>query len=746
MHKLTATTALFTLGLSAATTALGDTVRISDVNGFLEFSKRVNSGSSLASSTVILDGDIEFTDELSQQFTPINDNPLTLSHRFRGLFDGQGYTIRNLKVNIPNSHIGIFGYVADNITIRNIVVDSSCSFESNTNQIAYIGGIVGANAGQGTTFTIENCVNMASLSFTGTSNSYLYMGGIAGSLGMSGVSHTTNCANYGAITHSGEVTGTETQIGGIAGRLGGLYTFKNFIHNCVNYGAVTVSGTSQAPHIGGIIGRLFLGELKNCLSAGSVTTATATEYIGTISGSAPFKSNISDCYWTSDVGSYEISGESETEKRDGTITRTSLSTSNEETLAALNANAEANSWSKWLLITNGATASLKANSNGKAVVFTFPFAPLFDLENEWRRFDGWYDGESEFTSTSISENKELTGKFTSKDYTLSFDFGNGTTLNETHVSGDAITYPDVADTADKFFVWDKYITTMPGEDTVVRGTWMNNSRYVEITFEGRDLSEGDADEILKKYTTDDFTIVKLEEDATSTEITIKFSSTTKATNFIRTAMRDKTPDDQIVKIETVTDYYTPSTRYTLTFDFGNGTTLNETHVSGDAITYPEVANTAEKFFSGWDNYITTMPDEDTVIRARWTKTSKYVEIIFGRKDLSEEEVKEMIQKYTGDDFTVERFEIDGEEGTTSVILKFQSTADAVEFIETVYASSDMATSSIISISFTYPYVEPSYSGSEESSSSKGSTHADPDSSSMSFSSSLRPLALLFLIR
>ena len=73
------------------------------------------------------------------------------SAAFRGIFEGQGYTISNYTIS-PNQYMGLFGYNTG--TIRNLNV-SNFKFSvanANTSSSVYIGGIVGYNAG-----VIEKC-------------------------------------------------------------------------------------------------------------------------------------------------------------------------------------------------------------------------------------------------------------------------------------------------------------------------------------------------------------------------------------------------------------------------------------------------------------------------------------------------------------------------------------------------------------------------------------------------------------
>ncbi len=73
------------------------------------------------------------------------------SSAFRGIFEGQGYTISNYTVS-PNQYMGLFGYNTG--TIRNLnVSDFSYNItNANTSESVYVGGIVGYNDGN-----IEKC-------------------------------------------------------------------------------------------------------------------------------------------------------------------------------------------------------------------------------------------------------------------------------------------------------------------------------------------------------------------------------------------------------------------------------------------------------------------------------------------------------------------------------------------------------------------------------------------------------------
>ena len=129
---------LLALSLTARS-ALGAEHIIETPSDFIQFVNEVNSGnSSYSGTTVLLDADISLSGET---LDPIGKDS---SNQFLGVFDGQGHTISGLKMNSTSQYKGLFGY-SEGLTIRNVVLDSSCSFTSSyTNSYdAYLGSIIG---------------------------------------------------------------------------------------------------------------------------------------------------------------------------------------------------------------------------------------------------------------------------------------------------------------------------------------------------------------------------------------------------------------------------------------------------------------------------------------------------------------------------------------------------------------------------------------------------------------------------
>jgi hypothetical protein len=91
-------------------------------------------------------------------------NPLgpSTGAKFKGVFDGQGYSIKNMIINRPTVEAqGFFGWLQgkDNTTIKNLIIDSSCSIIGANK----CGGLAGASQNESNVakITIENVVNEA---------------------------------------------------------------------------------------------------------------------------------------------------------------------------------------------------------------------------------------------------------------------------------------------------------------------------------------------------------------------------------------------------------------------------------------------------------------------------------------------------------------------------------------------------------------------------------------------------------
>jgi len=197
---------------------------------------------------------------------------------FTGIFEGQGYEIRNLFINRPDErYIGLFGSVYEEAVIKNLgVVDVSLT------GYAYTGGVVGHNGNVGLGVpsaggTVTNCYA------TGDVTGHDSVGGLAGF----NVGTVTNC--YATCNVTGLVS-----VGGLVGYNTGT------VSNC--YATCSVTGEDV---VGGLLGSIYQSTVSNSYSSGSVT---GEKYIGGLVG-VNNQGTVYDSYSTSIVtGNFSIGG------------------------------------------------------------------------------------------------------------------------------------------------------------------------------------------------------------------------------------------------------------------------------------------------------------------------------------------------------------------------------------------------------------------------------------------------------
>lgn len=103
-----------------------------------------------------------------------------------------------------------------------------------------------------------------------------------------------------------------------------------------------------------------------------------------------------------------------------------------------------------------------------------------------------------------------------------------------------------------------------------------------------------------------------------------------------------------------------------------------------SIAYPKNVEKEGFTFNGWDKIIGFMPAEDITITAQWCeKDTDLVKIVFKKKDMSEEEAKEIIKGYTSEGFVIEKLDYDENTGETIVTIKFVDSAKTTEFVRNV---------------------------------------------------------------
>ena len=177
---------------------------------------------------------------------------------FTGIFNGQGYEIRDMFIDLPDTgYVGLFSIVGEEGHILNIGV-----LNADVTSTAYIGGLVGGNAG-----TVSNSYS------TGSVNGAYMVGGLVGQ-------------NDGTVNNSystGSVTSDSAAGGLMAGNTG---TVSN------SYSTGNVISDSGA---GGLMAANS-GTVSNSYSTGSVT---GNDYIGGLGGYS--EGTVSDSFWDTET-------------------------------------------------------------------------------------------------------------------------------------------------------------------------------------------------------------------------------------------------------------------------------------------------------------------------------------------------------------------------------------------------------------------------------------------------------------
>ncbi|MBQ3569218.1 MAG: hypothetical protein IJA20_00945 [Methanocorpusculum sp.] len=215
-------------------------ITIGSLEQLKKFRDSVNAGNGYEGTTVKLTADIDLEGE---EWTPIG----TSSTKFKGVFDGDGHTIKNLKITSDNDgdKVGFFSAVDTNGKVQNVIFDGAV-VNVKTRGV----GVVAGNGGTFDSVTVKNA----------KVSSYGQAGGIVGG-GVYG--SVTNCKVYDseitAVPNGDATNGYDNgdKVGGIVG-----------LHTSDTTGVVTgneVSGLTLKAYrdIGGIAGAADGSKVKD---------------------------------------------------------------------------------------------------------------------------------------------------------------------------------------------------------------------------------------------------------------------------------------------------------------------------------------------------------------------------------------------------------------------------------------------------------------------------------------------------
>ena len=606
----------------------------------------VNNGTTYEGTTVFMEADLDFTAPLP--YASISMGREIIGY-FKGTLDGQGHVIRNLEVTHPAvfQYAGQFGY-SKGMTVRNVVFDSTCKTEStgeykneypidkySFDKDTYIGGIMGYCISDERPCIIENVVNMGSISFNHNITANLYLGGIAGSLVRT--NHEVIVRNC-ANYGSISLTNSTTKLymGGIVGYSNGFSSNSISIQNCLNYGELSNTWSgNNFVSMGGIVGEGGFNSIENCLSGGEIFSSSLSTYIGSIIGSSSSKTNIAHTYWTAGTGQEGACGRCSGLTADSFLITPSTITVNDLNKYVLNNGG--NEWNKWVL-----------NENNNEVTF---------------HINATNSNNISINSQIILLPSTIRAGYTFHWYTDAF---RDNLFDSNSVPEDTTLYGGVAANT--------YAVTFDfrGGESSSSGSGDNTTRTVTYGEPYGELPEVTKTECI-------FNGWFTEADGRGREVTPETIVTI--------------PNDYILYANWTTN------TYTVTFDFGNGTTTDASFEYNTPIDYPENSSVFREghTFTGWVPYTLLMPAHDLIITANWTEIPKplgvnsteFVEIVFSMKDMKDEEdAKKIIAKYTNDNITIARFERDEDTGYIRVIAKFTDREQAENFYARINNSSE----------------------------------------------------------
>lgn len=267
----------------------------------------------------------EIRNELDGKFILMNDIDLssfenwepigTSDEPFTGVFDGDGYSINNLKISVtPQSEydvkkcgVGLFGFTDDaeigNLDMNdvNIIINqpyevgypvgaivgsakhskiSSCAVSGNIDVTLggniELGGILGEGVSSNMNNVVSYCINNINLKVTGKNDGFSlavgYTTKVGGLVGASdGNVNILSCINNGSISI---YPINKVVVGGIAS------SDYGWVSNCGNNGDIFINGSATA---GGILGES--NYISECYNNGKITVTDETySKVGGIAG------------------------------------------------------------------------------------------------------------------------------------------------------------------------------------------------------------------------------------------------------------------------------------------------------------------------------------------------------------------------------------------------------------------------------------------------------------------------------
>ena len=305
-------------------------VEIATAQDLIDFATDYNAGKYADEDllTVALSQDIVFDTETSSAFaatggigTDEKDAEGNTNY-FNGVFDGQGFSIKNWTSTHP-----LFAYTGAEAVIKGLTVDASCTLTANyADKVQYYGAFVGYHRG-----LLTNCHVNANLLASGSwGEAEPHIGALAGRVVIGIVE---NCTVNGDVTFDNTlVTGAKTSyFGGAVGRVsnadgelkgisvkgnvslssGSTYSSSNANDAFVKYGGIvgSLAGTCTDCHLTEAGKTFFYGNFVYGSEEAPVENHYRTQLVGGIAGEIAEGGAVSNCKNYSQVTFNQYSGD-----------------------------------------------------------------------------------------------------------------------------------------------------------------------------------------------------------------------------------------------------------------------------------------------------------------------------------------------------------------------------------------------------------------------------------------------------
>ena len=253
----------------------GDATTVHSAADLSTLAEMINDNADYAEMEIVLGSDIDLAtlapatrSALASNWTPVG----TSENPFKGTFDGNGYTIKNLalvetEAKEGKAYIGFFGYAQDatikNVTFENVYINIPC-LDIDHSQ-GHIGAVAGSLEG---TSTIENVTVKGDITVytTQTANGASRVAVVAGGNTYGNVT----MKNVHVIANEGSSLIANNNVGALAGQLQNKMYFENCSSN--------INVTANKFFAGGLVG-IAAGDSKfvNCHTTGDVAVVAGRE-------------------------------------------------------------------------------------------------------------------------------------------------------------------------------------------------------------------------------------------------------------------------------------------------------------------------------------------------------------------------------------------------------------------------------------------------------------------------------------